>query len=229
MGRGAWQAIVHRSQRVRYNWATFTQTLTSSMWWLYICSLKLSLFYNFWLFSQFEWKDELSIKEINEMTTKFSPRRVGFHHVLLCTQITVGFLLHPAPHSTFPLCSSLPCSLLSGAGLTASLGLLCPWLLWVQLMRDIRRRSGEPGRGSGVLVPWSTLLWRHCIAGSSHVFLKLHLHGFWLWLAPGTVFSSLCTFCPGVLAASHCCWPLGASTPLVVSQSCSHVCYAMLC
>ena len=228
MDRGAWQAIVHRSQRVRHNWATFTQTLTSSMWWLYICSLKLSLFYNFWLFSQFKWKDELSIKEINEVTTKFSPQRVGFHHVLLCTQITMGFLLHPAPRSTFPLCSSLPCFLLSGAGLTALLGLLCPWLLWVQLMRDIGRRSGE-SRGETLvyLCRDSTLLWRRCIAGSSHVFLKLHLraaHGFWLWLAPGTVFSSLCTFCTGILAASHWCWPLGASTPLVVSQSCSHIC-----
>ena len=156
------------------------------------------------------------------------PHKEGFHHALLCTQITVGFLLHPAPGSEFPLRSSLPCSLLSGAGLTASLRLLCPWLLWVQLMRDIERRSGE--RRGETLVYFcrdSTLLWRHCMPGSSHVSLKLHLrafHGFWLWLAPGTGFSSLCIFCPGVLAASHWCWPLGVSTPLVVSQSCSHVC-----
>lgn len=43
------------------------------------------------------------------MTTKFSPQRMGFHHVLLCTQIMVGFLLLSCSslHISFLLFSAL--------------------------------------------------------------------------------------------------------------------------
>lgn len=152
------------------------------------------------------------------MTTEFSPQRLGFRRVLLCTQIMVGFLLLSC--STFLLCSSLPCSCSLGLGLLHHAG--CFALGFFEFSSwDIGRRS-EESRGETLVYFCldSTFLWRHCIAGSSHVSLKLHLRavcGFWLWLAPRTVFSSFCPFCPGVLTASHWCWPLGASTPLVVS------------
>lgn len=113
---------------------------------------------------------------------------MGFQHVLLYTHILMGFLLSA--------CSSLPCSLLHGAGWPCCAPQTA--LSFGFSNGEVLESRGE-SRGEELVCFFSdsSLLWYYVSLKPCY----LALHGFQLWLAPLTVFSPIALSALGVVAA----------------------------